>query len=506
MDSAKITVNGKITEVKIGTLLSDLYGQTIVKRPCAGRGVCGKCKIRAFGELSPLSGAEKEKLTADEIRSGIRLACQARVLGACEVRTIEIAESEQSVLLDGVRVRMNADPAFKNLGIAIDVGTTTIAARLFDKNGEILSEAGVSNPQSAFGADVISRIEESLAGKSEALARLVLGAIDTLSEKLCRKAGKDPLTVDALVVTGNTSMLCFLTKTSPEGLSHAPFLMERGFGEEILAKDLGLSAVSPDALVYLPPCISAFVGADTVSAILSSGMLDSGKVEMLADIGTNGEMALFDGRKLRVCSTAAGPAFEGVGISMGMCGDEGAIDRVTLVNGQPFAHVIGEIAPIGICGSGLVDAIACFLDNETIDETGSMDDDYLTVSPPVTLTDRDVRAVQLAKSAISSGLLTLLHAAKISENEVSSLSLAGGFGNYLKIPSAKRIGLLPEILSEKTKSIGNAALAGASMLLLNKNLRKTADSIASSAETLSLSTDPFFSEQFIEGMLFPEAE
>ena len=504
MDTAMITVNGETMQVKIGTLLSDLGTGQLVGRPCAGRGVCGKCKIRAAGELSPLSGTEKEKLSVDEIKSGVRLACQARVLGPCEVRTIP--ESGQNVLLGGITRKTDSDPAYENSGIAVDVGTTTIAARLLDKNGEVTAEAGGKNPQSSFGADVVSRMEAALGGRAEVLSEAVLRAIDGICVDLCKKAGKDPLAVDALVITGNTSMLYLLTKTSPEWLSHAPFLMERGFGEETRAKDLGLAALSPEARVYLPPCISAFVGADTVCAILASGMLDSGRAEMLADIGTNGEMALFDGNILRVCSTAAGPAFEGVGISMGMCCEAGAIDRVSLVNGQPFAHVIGGVQPAGICGSGLIDAIACFLDNETIDETGLSDGASLTVSAPVRISDRDVRAVQVAKSAISSGLLSLLHAAKISENDVSALSLAGGFGTSLRIRSAVRIGLLPAGLANKAKSIGNAALAGASMLLLDRKLRDTAEKIASSAETLSLSTDPFFSKKFIEEMLFPEAE
>ena len=311
-------------------------------------------------------------------------------------------------------------------------------------------------------------------------------------------------------------MLYLLSRTSPEPLSHAPFTLTRSFGETLSAGELGLSVLNRDVKVYLPPCISAFVGADTTCAILTAltrcltsdtsgeGLLTlRGKApSALADIGTNGEMALWNNEKLLVCSTAAGPAFEGVGISRGMRGESGAIDKVSVVNGQLCATVIGGGEAKGICGSGLIDAVAALLDTELIDETGYLEDEEVTVLSPITLTDKDIRAVQLAKSAISAGIKTLIHEAGVSINDLTALYIAGGFGNYLNKVSAGRIGLLPIELIGKTENIGNAALIGAEMLLLNKDYRLCAERLSADAVTVELSTSKYFSDAFISGMLF----
>jgi uncharacterized 2Fe-2S/4Fe-4S cluster protein (DUF4445 family) len=297
-------------------------------------------------------------------------------------------------------------------------------------------------------------------------------------------------------------MLHLLTNTSPEPLSHAPFAAERLFGEILSAKELGLCSLSDNASIYLPPCIAAFVGADTVCAILASGMCGSDNTSLLTDIGTNGEMALLRNGELHVCSTAAGPAFEGVGISMGMRGGVGAIDKVMLQNGMPFAHVIGNVPPVGICGSGLVDAIACLLMNETLDETGYLDDDTVEISDPVVLTQQDIRMVQLAKSAICAGIRTLLHKSQITAADISVFYIAGGFGSYLDIKNAGRIGLIPNELTSKVKVIGNAALTGAAMLLLDKELSDKASAITKNVKVADLATDPFFAEEYMTGMLF----
>jgi uncharacterized 2Fe-2S/4Fe-4S cluster protein (DUF4445 family) len=241
-----------------------------------------------------------------------------------------------------------------------------------------------------------------------------------------------------------------------------------------------------------------------LGGVNSDGNTDSTEATplALADIGTNGEMALTSNGKLFVCSTAAGPAFEGVGISRGMRGEKGAIDKVTLVNGKLEASVIGGGTPKGICGSGLVDAVAALLDSEELDETGYLEDDEVTILSPITLTAKDIRAVQLAKSAISAGICTLINEAAISEEKIQTLFIAGGFGNYLNKKSAGRIGLLPESLTEKTVNLGNAALSGAIMLLLNERLRTFAEDFSSKANVIELSTSKYFSDKFISGMLF----
>lgn len=296
-------------------------------------------------------------------------------------------------------------------------------------------------------------------------------------------------------------MLHLLTEESVEPLSHAPFEATRLFGETLSASQLSLSCLCPDTSVYLPPCISAFVGADITCAIIAT-KLCNGDTSILADIGTNGEMAMWNGNELSVCSTAAGPAFEGVGISMGMRGSEGAIDKVNLINGELYAHVIGDKDAKGICGSGLVDAIACLLDTEEVDESGFMEDDPYVIAAPVSLTQEDVRMVQLAKSAICAGMLTLADMGGLSVSGIGAAYIAGGFGNYLNMANAEKIGLLPRGFADKAQSVGNAALGGASMMLLGKGFKAEADELAKKAVVLELSTNKKFSELYINGMFF----
>ena len=302
-----------------------------------------------------------------------------------------------------------------------------------------------------------------------------------------------------MVITGNTAMLYLLTATPPDALSRAPFIADRLFGELVPARGLGLDC---DAQVYLVRCMSAFVGADITSALLASGICRQDDTRMLIDIGTNGEMAIRHNGRLYCCSTAAGPAFEGAGLSMGMPGEVGAIDHVTLDGDRLAAHVIGDASPRGICGSGIVDALACLMQTEQLDESGLIEDDPTDIAPPVSLTQKDIRMVQLAKSAIHAGLCTLVDNVSLDWDDIAGLSIAGGFGSYLNLESAAKIGLLVPELLDRTIVIGNAALGGASMLLLDKGLRGESEELARSSETVDLSSNPVFTRYYTEGMLF----
>lgn len=493
-----VTLNGKEITTARGTRLSDIANGHL---PCGGHGNCGKCKVIAHGSLSPLSDNERKHLTEKEIADGARLSCCTYVLGDCTV--IGAGGNEDGNILTRTDLDTSSlSPSFEKYGAAIDIGTTTLAAKLYDTTGRVLADTARLNPQAAFGADVISRIEASINGKGRMLSECILSAIDEMLCELSAGASISAGEIESVVITGNTAMLHLLTNTSPEPLSHAPFCAERLFGETLSASALGLTAIPTEAQIYLPPCIAAFVGADTVCAILASRMCNHSKSSLLTDIGTNGEMALLQNGILTVCSTAAGPAFEGVGISMGMRGSVGAIDKVVLQNGTPFAHVIGNVPPVGICGSGLIDAVACLLLNETLDETGYLDDDIAEISAPVVLTQQDIRMVQLAKSAICAGIRTLMHNAGTDSCDISTFYLAGGFGSYLDIKNAGRIGLIPSELTDKVKVIGNAALTGASMLLLDKRLRADAESLSRKVNVADLATDPFFAEAYMSGMLF----
>lgn len=481
------------------TLLSEIV---MGERPCGGHGRCGKCKVIATGDLSPITDAERALLTEKELTDGVRLACTTQALGACKIRRIG-GSSDTEILTDSDLPPFALAPDFQHYGVAIDVGTTTLAARLYDKNGRLLAESSALNPQSAFGADVISRIESAINGKNGLLSDAIRHAIDDRIDALSRKANVEKRSIDGAVITGNTVMLSLLTGVDVAPLACAPFRAASLFGETVLASRLALSSLPSDTPVYLPPCIGAFVGADASCAILACELTQT-KNALLVDIGTNGEMALWDGETLTVCSTAAGPAFEGVGISMGMRAELGAIDRVSVKDAALSVHVLGDVSPVGLCGSGLVDAVASMLSLELLDESGYLEDEPFVLSSPVSLTQKDLRMLQLAKSAIGAGLATLLSQTKTALESVPAFCIAGGFGQYLGLASAARIGLVPKALVGVAKTVGNAALGGASMLLLNASLRSPLESLSRSARLLDLATNPTFLDTYTMGMLFTE--
>lgn len=498
MSKADVNVNGKTYSVEIGTKLKDILHISI---PCGGHGRCGKCKVYAEGKISQPSIAEKSNLTPEEIQKGIRLACMAYIEGNCTVKTL--TKASENKILTKVNIRTDVKtPLFSKYGLAVDIGTTTIAANLFDIKGNIVCGDSKMNPQSHWGADVISRIEASVKGKKSELAEAVCNTLNEMISDIAKKADINTADIDGLVITGNTAMLHLLTKTDVEPLSKAPFKAKRLFNEYIKAEELNLKNLLPQTQIYLPPCISAFIGADTVCAMVASDIGKGNKTEILADIGTNGEMVLSHSGKLYACSTAAGPAFEGAGISMGMNGKTGAIDKVKTHGNQLFAHVIGEGTPLGICGSGLVDAIACLLELEILDETGYLEDDEIEISSPVKITRDDVRKVQTAKSAIISGIKTMMKVMNIENDDIEKLVIAGGFGNYLNRENAGKIGLLPKELLSRTEVAGNAALSGASMILLNSEYKEKAEILANTTEVLSLDSNPIFTEEYIENMFF----
>ena len=493
-------INGKPTLAVCGISVSELIGG---EKPCGGHGKCGKCKVIAKGTLSALTDAERKHLTADELARGVRLACLTYALGDCEIETLT-ERADTQIVTDGALPQIELNPSFSQYGVAIDIGTTTLAARLYDTKGKPLAETSCLNPQQEWGADVISRIEAALAGKAGELAGAIRKALDEILAELATKADIDTNSIDGVVITGNTVMLSLLTEESVEPFSHAPFDAKRLFGETLTAKKMELTSLMSETAVYLPPCISAFVGADTTCAILATELTKKNEPAMLADIGTNGEMALWSNEALTVCSTAAGPAFEGVGISMGMRGAVGAIDKVTVTDGALHAHVIGDVEPKGICGSGLIDAVACMLDQEILDESGFLEDEPFEIKAPVTLTQKDIRMLQLAKSAICAGLLTLIQNEKLQPSDIQTLYIAGGFGNYLNPQSAARIGLLPNDLTTCSQAVGNAALVGAAMLLLNAQIKEQAAKLAKSTAILDLSTNPTFSDLYMSGMMLDE--
>lgn len=497
-NECKVKIDGKQLTVAKGLTLSEIVKS---EKPCGGHGKCGKCRVIAKGNISKPTAEETQLLLENEIARGIRLACLTIALGDCEIETLSVSEEAQ-ILTEGVLSEFEISPEFSNYGVAIDIGTTTIAARLYTSDGSVLSETTLLNPQLNWGADVISRIEAAIDGKAEELAKAIRNALNDIFDTFATVI--DTKKIDGVVITGNTVMLSLLTGQSVKPFSHAPFNAERLFGETLTARELSLSALSPDTKIYLPPCISAFVGADITCALIATRLCECEDSAILADIGTNGEMALWHNGELTVCSTAAGPAFEGVGISMGMRCAAGAIDKVEAENFQLKVHVIDDLEPTGICGSGLVDAVASLIEIGKLDESGYIEEEQITVKSNVVLTKKDIRMVQLAKSAVCAGLLTLIDSADLKPQDLQAFYVAGGFGNYLNKKNAAKIGLFPKELSKTTRTVGNAALSGAAMILLNSNFKRTAESISKNANVLNLSKSPVFSEHYMMRMLFEE--
>jgi len=466
-----------------------------ISHPCGGRGTCGKCKVALTGCVSEPNPMEE--------RAGARLSCQAVLLGDAEVWLseesamvqIEISGRENENSIDKL------NPMEGRLGAAVDIGTTTLALKLFDlKTGECVGQSSMENPQRAVAADVMGRIQAAMEGESERLKRQIREAIDHLLILACGqdRTGKKtrylPEQVDVMVVVGNTTMLYLLTGRRTDCLAFAPFQADDLFDRV----DMSLGRKT-----YLPPCMNAFVGADITAAVLASGMCERDETALLCDIGTNGELALWKDGMLYVSSTAAGPAFEGAGISCGCGSIMGAVDRVWVEDGSIRIHTIGEVEqPVGICGSGLLDAIAAYLALEKIDETGAMEEDELPLGSGVTIQPKDVRAVQLAKAAIAAGIETMFTEAGITADDVHTFYIAGGFGSHLNIDSAVKIGLIPEELKSRVKVLGNAALIGAVEMLLDQRLQVTAKEIADRSKHVNLGGNKVFNEWFVEKMMF----
>ena len=448
-------------------------------RPCGGLGKCGKCAVTLVGAVSAPNESEQ--------KAGVRLACQAEILGDAQVFLPATADIQQ------IQTESEADnlvftPA-EGIGAAVDIGSTTVVLRRYDlQTGKLLGQAAMINPQASIAADVMGRIGAAMEGKLPLLQKQITDALALL---LLQAGGA----VDHAVITGNTTMLYLLTGRDPEALSHAPFEADTLF--DVRTSLLGIPA-------YLPPCMNAFVGADISCAVLASGMCKE-KTALLCDIGTNGEIALWKDGTLYVTSTAAGPAFEGALISCGCSSIPGAIDKVWADAGEINIHTIGNQDAVGVCGSGLIDAVAVFLREEIMDETGALDED-VTLAPGVTLLQKDIRALQLAKAAIAAGIQTLLDGSGTTCQEIETFYLAGGFGSHLDIANAAAIGLIPGELVSKTKVIGNAALAGASQLLLSETALPAIQELAKKSRHYNLGGNPTFNANYMEQMLFPYDE
>ena len=393
----------------------------------------------------------------------------------------------------------------KPLGVAIDIGTTTVVLYLIDtETGDRLNVLSEINSQSAHGADVTARIQYCAENGHEELTRLIREQIAEMTTKICKSSNTTPDQIGSISISANTIMQHLAAGLSPVSMGVAPFTPTSLFGEYLpVWEDI---PVSDDTMIYYTPGISAYVGGDITSGLLAAGFDDMTETALFIDIGTNGEIVLKHKNTYYCCATAAGPAFEGAEIEKGMIAAPGAIDHVMWNDEKESIDftVIGEDKPTGLCGSGLLDALAVLLDIEEVDETGRLDGDkyYIAQDEEVYITAGDVRKLQLAKAAIAAGVQVLFHFAGISADEVKMLAVAGGFGSYMDLKSAARIGLFPESMLPIAQAVGNTSGEGAVLTISSEKSIKQLEKIRNACEYIELSSMSFFNDKFIDEMMF----
>lgn len=456
----KVRVDGREVSVERGTALSEILN---IEKPCGGRGTCGKCKVRVNG--------------VDE------LACQYTVASEIDVQTYERSEilSETGAECAGELT--------ENLCYVLDIGTTTLALALVSLDDrKAVKVITATNPQRTYGADVITRIDHCRKHSVRELHDILVSEINRMISELSVKA-------DRMYVSANATMLHTFFGIDCSSMGVAPYTPAFLESKKESAEAIGIKGV--DSVISLPS-ISSFVGADIVSGLHLIGLPEEGKHRLLIDLGTNAEVVLYSNRSGVATAAAAGPCFEGANISCGMSATKGAMYAFKLDYGQAEYKTIadGEIA--GICGTGLVDIISELLKNGIIDETGYMDDDY-ALSEKVCLSCDDVRQYQLAKSAVYSAILSLMRIEGIGFEDISEMYISGGFSAKINIQSAASSGLLPRELVGKARVLNNSSLQGAIKYACEGG---DLEVYTRMIKYVDLSSDPYFSEQFMENMMF----
>jgi uncharacterized 2Fe-2S/4Fe-4S cluster protein (DUF4445 family) len=471
-----------------GAPLMPVLSANGVEFPCGGTGTCGGCGIRLLAGSLPVSSEDQAWFRPDEIACGWRLACQAR---AEESLVLECGQGRMDVLTDDTLL---GGQGRHGLGIAIDLGTTTIAAQMIDlASGRVLGVSTAMNPQTQAGADVMSRIRAVLMGAD--LTQMVRAELGKMISKLA--AGREQEICEVLIV-GNTVMHHLFCGLDVEPLAGAPFVTPHLEARGFKPADLGWP-LPGSCTIRFAACVGGFVGADTLAGIIATGLADEDGLAALIDLGTNGEIAIGNRHGVLCASTAAGPAFEAGCIRMGMRAAPGAIAHVAAVDGALRASVIGDGEARGICGSGVVDAVAAGLESCAILQSGRVANGtkIFPVCGNVSLCQSDIRELQLAKAAIAAGFSLLLDRLGASVRDLRSIYLAGAFGNYLRIESAVRIGLIDAPMG-LIHAAGNTALRGAKMMLLAKD-----EPALPEIEHVCLAAIEEFQDRFANCMSFP---
>lgn len=519
---------------------------------CGGRGYCGKCRIRLL-KGSVKSGLHKEPskansqegniFTEDDIRQGWLLACMTYPSDNC---VIELATDEEDfeVIADYRAVDLpkqsrqpymnrqseNEPAALKPAGspqntdsyavkrpdgeniyaIAVDIGTSTVVQSLIRiEDGMTLATYTAVNPQRAYGADVIARIQAAGSGRMELLQKLIKAELMRGIRDMAERTGVDMRIISRMAIACNTTMGHILLGYSCEGLGKFPYTPVNISAVELPFMQL-FNSDYLDASVTVLPGISTFVGGDIVAGLLACNFDRADKPCLFIDLGTNGELALGNKERLLVSSAAAGPAFEGGNISCGLPSVAGAICNIEIADGKTLYRTIGDKEAVGLCGTGIVELVSELLDAGIIDETGLLDENYFLEGFPIKgqagnvfyFTQRDIRQLQMAKAAIRAGIDILLREYGIEYADIDKVYLAGGFGFMLNLQKAVNIGLLPKELSGRIYPVGNSALSGAISYLRDKDAPLRMEKILKSAVELALAEQEDFNSLYPEYMYF----
>jgi uncharacterized 2Fe-2S/4Fe-4S cluster protein (DUF4445 family) len=509
--------DGRRISIHSGATLLEAAGQAgiILNTVCGGKGICKKCLVN----LAPDG-------------RGV-LACQHHIDSDLTVTVPSSSRFfEHKILTQGVAPQTEIQPdiykkyrkftsAGEIFGVAVDIGTTTVVAKLIDMtNGQLLAIQADLNPQARFGEDVISRIDYAQTdAKLAELHKAIIDCINELTAKLCKQASIDTKQIYEMCVVGNTTMNHIFLKLPIVQLGQAPYKAFSLDAKDLSPEKIALQ-INPAGNIHTVGNIAGFIGSDTVAVALAADIDSAQDLTLAVDIGTNGEIVLGTADKLYAASCAAGPAFEGARISCGSRAAEGAIQAVVINEADIDLDVIGNCLPRSICGSGLIDAVAVLLDLGVIDRTGrfakpakllpaiasricvEQDQPAFRLADKVILTQKDIREVQLAKAAIRAGVKLLQKKIGIEDNDIKQVLLAGAFGNYIRRESALRIGLLPNLPLERIHFVGNAAASGAEMILLSSDCRTQAKKLARKIEYVEIAHQPDFQDVFTESMGF----
>ncbi len=529
----KIKIEERGTEIPVEngqTILDALKSVNIdIENPCRGLGTCGKCRVRIKeGNVSAISSKEKNLIGSFAEKEGIRLACSTFPQSDITV-SLEKTEAEGKVMSSGYMPDFTHDEGREGLGVAVDIGTTTVAAELCDlSTGEVLSSSSMVNPQKKFGLDVLSRITHEVEEGEKGIRELqdeITVCLKDLTEKNLLSSGRNPQEIMEYVISANTTMMHMLLGKDASPMGRFPYDPSFEGAVTVPAESLGLPG-GKEASVYCIPHVSAFIGADIVSGARVSEISQREGNVLFIDIGTNGEIVLKSGDRLSCCSCAAGPALEGMNISSGVRASRGAVEDLRITEDGVEIKTIDDDTPTGLCGSGILAAIrellnsgivlnnGAFIKKESLSESdprykmigldGKKREFIVSENPRITVTQGDVRQVQLAKGAILSGFIALLNKFSISMEDLGEVLIAGQFGAHLPPDSLTGTGILPPETKDKITYLGNTSMTGARMALLSHSARKEMEELKEKMEYVELAVTENYEDIFRQAMIYPD--